>query len=122
MRSVVAQTSMRLLDLLQHLAGQPSASEQQILAKALSEATAVLNSTLELNKVLEHILIQVHRVIPQGTAARIILTETGITRIIRYNSTSGTSETAVGTLTSGHDTMVARRMVKTGEPVAIADT
>src|SRR5205085_12528527 len=38
------------------------------------------------------------------------------------NKATGTAETGIEIIMSGDQTMVARRMLETGEPVAIADT
>jgi PAS domain S-box-containing protein len=56
--------------------------EQRALAEALSDTAALLNSTLSLEEVLEHILANVGRVVPHD-AASILLIEDGVARVVR---------------------------------------
>jgi signal transduction histidine kinase len=97
---------------------------QRELAEALAAAAAAVDSTLQLDPVLDRILEQVERVVA-GDAFNIMLVEDGgIARIVRWR---------------GHDSLEARdlmmdlslpiadfptlvKMVRTGEPFVVQDT
>jgi GAF domain-containing protein len=56
--------------------------EQRALAEALRDTAAVLNSTLDLDEVLDHILADVGHVVPHDSA-NILLIEQGEARVVR---------------------------------------
>ncbi|MFO7623895.1 MAG: histidine kinase [Anaerolineales bacterium] len=60
--------------------------EQRTLAEALQDIAAVLNSTLQLDEVLDHILSEIQRVVPHDTA-NIILVEDGQAQVVRQHHT-----------------------------------
>jgi GAF domain-containing protein len=55
--------------------------EQQTLAEVLRDTTSLLSSTLDLDKVLEHILDHLARVVPHDSA-NIMLVESGVARVV----------------------------------------
>jgi diguanylate cyclase (GGDEF)-like protein len=61
---------------------QEAEHQQRVLAEALRDITAVLNSTLQLDEVLNHILANVGRVI-QYDLVDLMLVENGIARLVR---------------------------------------
>ncbi|NLX11133.1 MAG: PAS domain S-box protein [Chloroflexi bacterium] len=56
--------------------------QQRAVAEALRDTTAALNSTLELDRILERLLHDVGRAVPH-TAANIMLIDSGIARVVR---------------------------------------
>ncbi|MBC8171742.1 MAG: PAS domain S-box protein, partial [Anaerolineae bacterium] len=56
--------------------------EQRVLAEALRDTAAALNSTLDFNEILDRILTNVELVVPHESA-NIMLIETGVTRFAR---------------------------------------
>jgi PAS domain-containing protein len=71
--------------------------EQRTLAEALRDIAAVLNSTLQLDEVLDHILSEIQRVVPHDTA-NIILVEDGQAQVVRQHHSEDqlTAETGLG--------------------------
>ena len=59
--------------------------EQRTLAEALRDTTALLNSTLDLDEVLDRIVSEIGKVVPHD-AANIILVEDQAKRVIRYRT------------------------------------
>jgi PAS domain S-box-containing protein len=86
----VAERTARLLDTNVRLAqeieerkqAEAAEREQRTLAEALRDTIAVLNSTLELEEVLDRILDNVGQVVPHDAAA-ITLLEKGVARVVR---------------------------------------
>ncbi len=62
--------------------------EQRTLAEALRDIAALLNSTLQLDEVLNRILSEIERVVPHDTA-NIILVEDGMAHVVRHRSRAG---------------------------------
>jgi signal transduction histidine kinase len=69
--------------------------EQRTLAEALRDIAAVLNSTLQLDEVLDHILSEIKRVVPHDTA-NIILVEDGQAQVVRQHHSEGQMMTEAG--------------------------
>jgi diguanylate cyclase (GGDEF)-like protein len=96
--------------------------EQRILAEALSDSTAALNSTLHLNEVFDRILVNVGKVVPHENA-NIMLVEDGVTRVV---GSLGYTQPALEALLTIRlpvaGTATFRRMSDTGEPVIVSDT
>jgi PAS domain S-box-containing protein len=96
--------------------------EQRVLAEALSDAAAVINSTLDIDHVLRSILAGVERVLPHD-AANIMLAEEGVVHVAAHR----------GYAKRGLDVWIehlhwplaglvgVRYMIETGKPLAIPD-
>ncbi len=95
--------------------------QQRQLAEAMSNTAAILNSTLALDEVLDHVLNTVHRVVPYDVA-NITLIRDGKTRVVRHQGyrpeTVPIIENAEFTIAQTAD---LQQMVETGQPIAIAD-
>jgi signal transduction histidine kinase len=98
--------------------------EQRELAEALEVAAAAVNSTLDLDQVLDRILEQVTRVVP-GDACNVMLVEGySAARVVRWRGYERLGmEDVIGDLTvSLVDVPNLVKMVRTGEPVVVLDT
>jgi signal transduction histidine kinase len=99
--------------------------EQYVLAEALCDTAAALNSTLKLEEVLERILANVGRVVPHD-AANIMLIESGIAQIIvrsqGYSERKLSEEEVLALRFSVADVSSLSQMAETSQPVAIPDT
>jgi PAS domain S-box-containing protein len=97
--------------------------EQRVLAEALRDAAAALNSTLELDKVLDLLLANVGRVVPHDAANITLIDERGEARIARAR---GYAEPALEKVLSLRlptaSTPNLRRMAETAQPVFMPDT
>ena len=97
--------------------------EQRVLAEALRDAAAALNSTLELDKVLDLLLANVGRVVPHDAANITLIDERGEARIARAR---GYAEQALEKILSLHlptaSTPNLLRMAETAQPVFMPDT
>jgi diguanylate cyclase (GGDEF)-like protein len=96
--------------------------EQRMLAEALTDSTAALNSTLNLKEVFDRILVNVGKVVPHENA-NIMLVEEGITQIV---GSLGYTQPALQALASIRlpvaETATFQKMSETGEPVIVSDT
>jgi len=93
-------------------------------AEALAEAAAVVNSTLELDQVLDRILIQVERVIG-GDACNIMLLEPdNLVRPVRWRGYEkfGKEKLIAGACVQLEQYNTLKKMMETGKPVLITDT
>jgi two-component sensor histidine kinase len=93
------------------------------LAQALAEAAAVVNSTLELDLVLERILEQVERVVA-GDAFNIMLVEGDHLRVVRWRGYDrfGAEEVIRGLFLPIAALPPVARMLERGEPVLVEET
>lgn len=102
---------------------QQAEREQRILAEALRDTVAAINSTLNLDEVLDHILANLERVIPHRQA-NIILIEAGRVHVARYRGY--TDPDTIKWLDSMdlpvEDLGLLNRMIVTGQPVVTPDT
>ena len=97
--------------------------EQHALAETLREVGVTLASTLDVDTVLNRILEQVSRVVPNDTAT-IMLVEGDHTHIVRqsgYNRV-GAQELATAFTLRVANTPTLRSMAESGEPLVISDT
>ena len=98
--------------------------EQRILADALRDIASTLNSTLNLNEVLERILIQVQRVLPHDSAS-IMLIEDNVARVVHSR---GLIERGISPETLADyrfplaDYKNLRMMMETGQPYLVTNT
>jgi PAS domain S-box-containing protein len=97
--------------------------EQRSLAEALRQATAAVSSTLELDKVLDHILDQATRVIHSDTC-NVMLLEGAEARIVRWHGYEafGGSEHLQNVTFRLATTTTLKQMHETGEPMLVPDT
>ncbi|MBN1678792.1 MAG: PAS domain S-box protein [Anaerolineae bacterium] len=97
--------------------------EQRTLAEALRDTAAILNSTLEFDEVLDHILANVSTVLPSD-AANIMLIDQGVAHIARARGYDKHNlEDWVTDLSFVIDeTTTFSEMIKTGQPLIIPDT
>jgi PAS domain S-box-containing protein len=109
-------------DITERLRSESIEREQYAMAEALRDISAALNSTLELDEVLDRILANVRLVVPHDTA-NIMMIEDDIIRIVRtsgYEKFGAADEVLGITFTLGQvpnlDTMV-----KTGKPLIKLD-
>lgn len=96
--------------------------EQRALAEALRDTAAALNSTLDLDEVLDRILANAERVVPHE-AANIMLIDQGVARIVRAR---GFAEHGIEHWLGEVSFQVSavsnmRYMLETGCPLAISD-
>ena len=97
--------------------------EQRVLAEALREASAALNSTLQLDEVLDRILTQVERVLPYD-AANIMVIEDGFLRIVRGRGYEerGAWESVVSQPIPVENVPKIDEVIRTQKPVVVPDT
>jgi PAS domain S-box-containing protein len=98
--------------------------EQRAFAESLADTAAALNSTLDLDEVLKHILDNIGRVAPHD-AVNILLVEDDFARIVRgrnYVDPELTEEVAQAISLPIDDTRNLREMIQSGQPIAIPDT
>lgn len=121
LREELAALRTRVLT-LEH--SEEAEREQRTLAEALAETTATLNSTLDLDEVLKHILNQIGRVMPHDTANILLIDEES--QGLRFTSGPSYSdfdvETSKGVRVSLPDTPTLRQMAETLQSVVITDT
>ena len=96
--------------------------EQRALAEALRDTAAVLNSTLDLDEVLDHILADVGHVVPHDSA-NILLIEKDEARVVRNRDLQGNFSTAEMLRVRYKLAEVSnlRQMLETGQPAIIPD-
>lgn len=106
-----------------NLAVQNILAANQSLAEALIASSAAINSTLELNEVLDKILASVGSVVPH-TAANIMLIEGDQARIVRARGyeAKGQQEYILTIKYSVHDHFNLRHLAQTAQPIAISNT
>jgi len=118
--AAVALENQRLLDSAHHATGMGDV-EQRDLAEALRQAAAAVSSTLDLEQILDLILEQVDRVIPND-AIHVMLVEGDVARIVRSRGYDGLGQGTGDLSLRLPDSPILRYIVETGESVVIADT
>lgn len=100
-----------------------SEREQRAMAETLREVGAALVATLNADAVLDRILEQISRVVPND-AANVMLIEGGQARVVRWRGYDrfGAQEHVNKARFLVADIPNFRRMVETGEPVVIPET
>ncbi|MBC7872187.1 MAG: PAS domain S-box protein [Chitinophagaceae bacterium] len=110
-------------DNTERLRAENAEREQKVMAEALRDTAALLNSTLQLDEVLERMLGNLARVVPHD-AASIMLVEDDETRIIRHHGFESFG-TAIETLSQLRfkiaETQKFIEMSETGIPLVIHD-
>jgi diguanylate cyclase (GGDEF)-like protein/PAS domain S-box-containing protein len=114
---------VQMVDLTHLKKAEQSIRDQQQLMEALRDTTSALNSTLQLDEVMDRIIENVRRVVAHD-GMTIMMVEDGIARVIR---SSGYAERravdyirTVSFVVS--DVPNLRRMFETGQPMVIPDT
>lgn len=95
--------------------------EQRAFAEALVEATAAVNSTLDLDQVLDCILEQVARVVPGDACNVMLVGPDDVARMVRwreYQQCYGDTTNAAFPI---HDFATLSQMVRNREPLVIVD-
>ncbi len=97
--------------------------EQRDRAEALEEAAAVVSSTLDPDQVLDRVLEQVSRVVPND-ATNVMLIEGDQARIVRWRGYErfGAEEFISTLVFHIHEMPGLQQMVESGEPMVIPDT
>ncbi len=96
--------------------------EQRELAQTLSEVGAALVSTLDMDNVLDRLLEQVSRVVPNDVA-NVMLIKDDHVRIIRWRGYDQFGIQAIATAAYPiADIPNLTQMIETGQPVVVADT
>ncbi len=97
--------------------------DQRSLAEALRDTAEALNSTLDLDTVLDRILINAGKVVPHD-ASTLMLIEEGAARIVRQYSyhERGLDDYVKAFRFSIHEIANLQQMANTGMPLAIPDT
>jgi len=98
--------------------------DQRHLAEALADSAAVINSTLELDEVLDRILENVGEVVPHDAADISLLDEHGNLRFARTHGYDRYSAQGQNTNLKFqlHDIPNMKRMAETGQPCIISNT
>ena len=112
-----------LAQAIEHRRAEIAEHEQRTLAEALSQVAAAINSTLDLNEVLELILTNVGHVVPHD-AAHVMLIESDKVRIVRQHGYLDYGSEAQLSMQefSLSDLPTLRRMIEIGQPIVLADT
>ncbi len=111
-------------DISERKRAQEAEHEQRVLAEALRDTAAALNSTLDLEQVLDAILINVGHVEAHDYANIMLLDEQGMARIVRQTGITKIDQEAMlrSLAIDASHPHVLRHMVETGQPVIIPDT
>ncbi len=98
--------------------------EQRALAEALRDTAAALNSTLDLDQVLDNILANVERVVQHDAASIMLVDEENTVRVVRYKGNIPEEKTAQTRSRSFPIASVPylHGMADTGQPVIVSNT
>ncbi|MCC7452307.1 MAG: response regulator [Anaerolineae bacterium] len=93
--------------------------EQRILAEALLQTSAALNSTLDVDEILDQILSNVGQVVPHR-AAGILMIQASVARIARIGGMDGTlADVLLAQRRHLDQTPLVQQMYKSGQPLII---
>lgn len=111
-----------IADFTERIRAEQAEQEQRRFAEALREATAALNSTLDLDELFDRILEQLGRVISYD-AALVVLVEADYTRPVRWRAGQGIE---IGPLATQRwhipTTPNLQAMIEQRRPVVVSDT
>ena len=113
-----------LIDITERKQAQEAEEEQRALLEALREIATVLNSTLDLDQVLERILENVGRVVPHD-GANIMLVDGNAVHVVRcqgHYETLGTVDDVMKLTFCIEDVANFRSMARTGRPYLVEHT
>lgn len=98
--------------------------EQRNLAEALRDAATVLNSTLNMDEVMDHILNIVGRVVPHQASNIMLIDDHGYARILKQRGYEelGLKDWVIGISFNIDQTPNLKKMVTEGRPIAVSDT
>lgn len=110
-------------ELAQRRRAERRAKRQRAVAEALAETAALINSSLEINQVLDEILTRVGQVVPHDSANFMVISG-GVARVIRSHSRPGwpPDNGVLGLRFQVNKTPTLSQMAETLEPVIIPDT
>ncbi len=119
----ILRTEGVFTDITARIRAEQAEHEQRILAETLRDTAAILNSTLDINEILTHVLDGVGRVVPHD-AANIMLIEAGVARVVsqRGYDLRGIEDWIMTTPVEVASTPNFNHMVQTLEPDLIPDT
>ncbi len=120
---LVQNVASQLGQTLKRKQAEEALRRERDLAKALERAASVVNSTLDLDQVLDYVLEQVCQVVPND-ATNIMLIEGEQARIVRWRGYErfGAEEFVSTVAFNISDAPNLRQMVESKEPMFIADT
>lgn len=96
---------------------------QRALAEALHDTSSALNSTLNLEEVLDRILSNLERVAAKVSANIVLVDDDGMARFVRWRGYAEPNDEEMGKLRfRANDRLTFRTMAETGEPIIIEDT
>jgi PAS domain S-box-containing protein len=108
-------------DITERKRAETAEQEQRTLAEALRETAAAINSTLDLDEVLDRILDQLQKVMPHD-AANVMFVDNGNAHIVRHHGyvERGMSAAALEGLHIPYSRIIdGRMMMETGRPRAV---
>ncbi len=111
-------------DITQHKRAEQAEREQRALAEALRDTAMVLNSTLEIDQVLDRILANVGRVVPHDAANIMLLAEDGYLQIAGWRGYDqfGMADQLARVHFRIDQVRTFREMQATGQPIVVSDT
>lgn len=96
---------------------------QRALAEALHDTSSALNSTLNLEEVLDRILSNLERVAAKVSANIVLVDDDGMARFVRWRGYAEPNDDEMRKLRfRANDRLTFRTMAETGEPIIIEDT
>ncbi|MDD5368293.1 MAG: histidine kinase N-terminal 7TM domain-containing protein [Anaerolineaceae bacterium] len=115
-------TLLLLTDITERKRVEAAEREQRTMAEALRDTAAVLNSTLQLEEVLDRILTNIGRVVPHD-AVNIVLLENGVTRMARAQGyvERGLQDQIMEQRLLVKDVQNLKTMIETGQPLVVPD-
>jgi PAS domain S-box-containing protein len=118
-----AGVTFTALDITERREAEKALRRRTEQLEALRRTSLVLGSTLDHDRVLEHLLNQIAVVVPYDSA-NIMWLEDGIARITHHRGyeRAGTAEATAALLLSVEETPNLRRMYSTGQPHVVPDT
>lgn len=111
-------------DITERKRAEEAEREQRVLAEALRDTAAALNSTLHFDEVLDRILVNVGRVVPHDSATIMLISERhGVAQVVRWrdNASLDVEQSLRTGRLSVLDTPTLRHMVETGLPTVVPD-
>jgi putative nucleotidyltransferase with HDIG domain len=108
---------------IEHKQREEQLRDQREFAEALAETAAALNSTLNINEILDHILDNLNRVVPHD-ASTIMLIEDGVARVScqRGYAQRGVEDWIRGVSLSVDETPNYKQMIASLQPDLCSDT
>jgi PAS domain S-box-containing protein len=110
------------VDITQRHRMEEAEHDQRMLAEALRDTMAAINSTLNQDEALDRILTNIGRVVPHD-AANVSLLDEGMARVVRQHGYDqyGLEHFVLALRLRAEDYPVMRRMIETRQPVCISD-